>query len=319
MSSSPVTVLPFLRDGDGVVSFEDCGIRLDFGRQRLTMSDLNRLISFAEDRKLMENFLSMMNGNLVNRTENRAALHTALRSQTANAPHYQEINQAKQKMFLFAKKIRSGELKGCKGDSFTDIINIGIGGSEVGPKALYHAFHEVNPKIQIHFLSSVDGIIFDRIVGTVNPYKTLIIVSSKSFKTRETLVNAAEIDKWLQESGIKGTDRAKHIVVVSANPKAPNILNLPKENLFPMWDWVGGRFSVWGSVGLPDVIALGPEIFSEFLAGAYDMDCHVANSPLNRNFAALLALISYWNATRLGIMLQCILPYDERLRMFVSC
>lgn len=282
------------------------------------MSDLKRLIGFAENKKLLETHLAMMNGEIINVSEHRAALHTSLRSMSPSAPHYEEVQKVKQKMYDFASKIRSGELRGCKGDAFTDVINIGIGGSEVGPKALYHAFHEVNPKIRLHFLSGVDGIIFDRIVGTVNPYRTLVVVSSKSFKTRETLVNAKEIDNWLQEAGITGSDRAKHIVVSSANPKAAEILGLPDENLFPLWDWVGGRFSVWGAVGLPDVIALGPEIFDEFLAGAYDMDCHVAQSPLNRNFSALLALISYWNTTRLGIMLQCVLPYDERLRVFVS-
>lgn len=318
MTAVSMTILPFLRDSEGVVAFEACGLRLDIGRQRLTQEDLQRLIAFAKDRRLMESHLAMMQGKEVNTTEHRAALHTSLRSPDPSAPHFAEVQKAREKMYAFARGIRSGQITGCRGETFTDIINVGIGGSEVGPKALYHAFRAVNPPIRVHFLPGADGITFDRIVGPLDPFRTLIIVSSKSFHTRETLVNAAELDKWLAGAGIAGTDRARHVVIASANEQAPSILGLPEENLFPMWDWVGGRFSVWGSVGLADVIALGPEVFNEFLAGAYEMDCHVARTPLERNLSALICLISYWNATRLGIMLQCVLPYDERLRVFVA-
>lgn len=318
MTAASMTVLPFLRDSEGVVSFEACGLRLDIGRQRLTQEDLRRLISFAKDRKLLEHHLAMVGGAEVNPTEHRAALHTSLRSPDAAAPHYAEVNEARERMYAFAREIRSGARTGCRGDAITDVINVGIGGSEVGPKALYHAFRDVNPKIRMHFLSGVDGITLDRIIGAVDPYKCLVIVSSKSFHTRETLVNAAAIDEWFRDAGISEADRAKHMVVASANPEAAAMMRLPKENLFPMWDWVGGRFSVWGAVGLGDVIALGPEVFDEFLAGAHEMDCHVAGSPLERNLSALIALIAYWNSARLGIMLQCVLPYDERLRVFVS-
>lgn len=313
-----MTVLPFLRDSDGVVAFEDCGLRLDIGRQRLTQEDLRRLYAFAEDRKLLESHLAMVNGKEVNQTEHRAALHTSLRSPLPTAPHFKEVEEARERMYAFARDIRSGKRTGCRGDAITDVINVGIGGSEVGPKALYHAFRAPAPKIRMHFLSGVDGITLDRIIGVLDPCKTMVIVSSKSFHTRETLVNAKAIDEWFKQAGFSEEDRAKHMVVASANPQAAAEMRLPAENLFPMWDWVGGRFSVWGAVGLGDVIALGPEVFSEFLEGAYEMDCHVASTPIQRNMAALIALISYWNSTRLGIMFHCVLPYDERLRVFVS-
>ena len=316
-SSFAMSILPFLRDGDGLTAFETCGLRVDFGRQRLTRDDLNRLVRFAKGRGLMEAHHAMMRGEIVNTSEHRAALHTALRSPDERAPHHEEIMATRKRAYDFANAVRNGEWLGCHGDRITDIINIGIGGAEVGPQSVFHALKKTDQKINIYFLSAVDGVLLDRILANLDPFKTLVVVSSKSFRTRETLVNAGVVDQWLLDAGISGEDRNKHIIVVSANPKATEEMNLRKENLFLFWEWVGGRFSVWSCIGIPDMIALGTDVFDEFLAGAYEMDCHVANTPIEENVAALLALISYWNATRLGIMLQCVLPYDERLRKFV--
>lgn len=313
-----MTLLPFLRDSDGQTAFETCGLRVDVGRQRLTRDDLERLIAFAEKKGLMAAHQSMMRGDIVNISEHRAALHTSLRSLNPSAPHYKEVKDARDRAYAFANAVRSGEWTGCRGNTITDVINIGIGGSEVGPRAVYHALRGLSQPIRLHFLSGVDGVQLDRILYGLDPFRTLIIVSSKSFHTRETLVNARVMDEWLSAAGIQGKDRNHHIIAVSANPEASTDLQIPKENLFPLWDWVGGRFSVWGCVGLPDMIALGVDVFDEFLAGANDMDRYVAESPLEENVSALLALIAFWNATRLNITLQCVLPYDERLRMFVS-
>ena len=318
MSYVPMTILPYLRDGDGTVAFEGCGLRLDIGRQRLTQDDLARLIRFAGERNLISAHQAMMNGAMVNLSEKRAALHTSLRSTDPGAPHYSEVLEARQRMYRFAEAVRQGIWKGCRGDTITDVINVGIGGSEVGPKAVYHALRPLDPAISVHFLSGVDGVSLDRITTSLDPFRTLVIVSSKSFRTRETLVNAEELNRWLQEAGVPPDLRGRHMVVVSANPRAAEIMGLPGENLFPLWDWVGGRFSVWGAVGLPDMVSLGPVIFDEFLQGAHEMDLHAAEAPLEQNMPALLALIAYWNAARLGIMLQCVLPYDERLRLFVA-
>ena len=220
-------------------------------------------------------------------------------------------------MLDFARQVREGIRLGCRGDRITDVINVGIGGSDMGPHAVYHALRPSNPKIRVHFLSTVDGVLLERILDVCNPLTTLVVVSSKSFGTRETLVNAAAVDQWLLNHGIVGTDRAHHMVVVSANPDAAAQMCLPEENFFRMWDWVGGRFSVWGAVGLPLALSLGPEVFLEFQQGAAEMDRHSLTAPLEKNLPATLAMIAFWNANRLEISTHCVLPYDERLRVIV--
>ena len=186
-------------------------------------------------------------------------------------------------MCAFADDVRSGRRRGCRGDTITDVINVGIGGSEVGPKTVYQALRTTREQVRLHFLAAADGVSFDRIVGDLNPFKTLVIVSSKSFTTRETAVNAAAIDQWLLETGISGEDRARHMVVVSANKNAARDMNLPEENFFPIWEWVGGRFSVWSAIGLADAVALGSDTFRALLDGAHAMDVHVAQAPAGEN------------------------------------
>ena len=312
------TLLPFLRDSAGVdTTVTACGIRLDISRQRLTGEDIKRLTEHCRTRGVEEAHRRMVSGEVVNPSENRAALHTSLRSFAVNAPMFAEVDRERRRMLDFARQVREGVRLGCRGDRITDVINIGIGGSDMGPHAVYHALRPANPKIRVHFLSTVDGVLLERILDVCNPLSTLVVVSSKSFGTRETLVNAAAVDQWLLNSGIVGTDRAHHMVVVSANPDAANQMCLPEENFFHMWDWVGGRFSVWGAVGLPLALSLGPEVFLEFLQGAAEMDRHSLTAPLEKNLPATLAMIAFWNANRLEISTHCVLPYDERLRVVV--
>mgnify|MGYP001255180736 CR=1 FL=1 len=192
-------LLPFLRDGDGVTAFEACGLRVDFSRQRLTQDDLARLVDFANGLGLMEAHHAMVQGEIVNKSENRAALHTSLRSQDPASPHFDEVKEARDRAYAFAESVRCGKWTGCRGDTITDVINIGIGGSEVGPRAVYHALMGLPQPIKVHFLSGVDGVQLDRILYGLDPFRTLVVVSSKSFHTRETLVNASVVDEWLQE------------------------------------------------------------------------------------------------------------------------
>lgn len=312
------TLLPFLRDSAGVDTMVTaCGIRLDISRQRLTGEDLKRLVDHCRMRGVEEAHRRMMAGEIVNPSEGRAALHTSLRSFSAGAPKFAEVDRERRRMLDFARQVREGIRLGCRGDRITDVINVGIGGSDMGPHAVYHALRPSNPKIRVHFLSTVDGVLLERILDVCNPLTTLVVVSSKSFGTRETLVNAAAVDQWLLNHGIVGTDRAHHMVVVSANPDAAAQMCLPEENFFRMWDWVGGRFSVWGAVGLPLALSLGPEVFLEFLQGAAEMDRHSLTTPLEKNLPATLAMIAFWNANRLEISTHCVLPYDERLRVIV--
>lgn len=309
----------FLRNFSSVETVVSaCGIHLNVGRQRIDDKEFRSLLELAEEKQVLQANRAMQRGDVVNKSEGRSALHTALRDSSFDAPKHDEITRARDRFLQCASDIRTGLWTGCRGDMITDVINVGIGGSEMGPRAVYHALRNPVQTIRLHFLTAADGVIFDRVVSGLNPFKTLVVVSSKSFKTRETQVNTAAIDQWLLDAGICGKDRNKHIVVVSANPHAGEEMNLPEDNFFPIWDWVGGRFSVWSAIGLPDAVALGSEVFRDFLAGAHAMDNHVRTAEPAKNVALLLALFSYWNSTHHGISSHCFLPYDERLRTIVN-
>ena len=299
---------PFLKETSENTTVSACGITLDLSRQRLTQSDFDDLICYAEKIDLQGAFRRMCAGEIVNTSENRAALHTSLRSFDPTAPFYEEVNAERERMFNFAEKIR-------RAGKITDVINIGIGGSEMGPHAVWHALKPLNPKIRLHFLSTVDGTLLDRILSRCRPESTLAIVSSKSFGTRETMVNAEMVDAWFVQGGITGEKRNDHIVTVSSKEDAAESLGLRKENGFKIWPWVGGRFSVWSAIGLPLVIGLGREVFLEFLRGANAMDKHVLEAPVSENLPILMALLAYWDSTKLEIPSMCLLPYDCRLDM----
>ena len=291
--------------------YQCCGIELDFSRQRLSADEFVSLINIARDKKVLSAFKAMCSGAIVNISENRAALHVELRADKSK-----DVKNTLERMYAFAEQVRNGQWTGSKGHRITDVINIGIGGSDMGPRAVYHALRKPKQNIRVHFLAAVDGIALQRIVETLNPLSTLVVVSSKSFSTQETLTNLAAVEEWLADAGISKDERKSHIVVSSANQRASEILDLPESNYFPFWEWVGGRFSVWSSVGLPLVIALGVETFKEFLAGAQAMDNHALIAPLEENLPALIALLSYRNSVNLSISSHCFLPYDERLRVF---
>ena len=294
-----------------------CGISLDISRQKINQEQLNALINLAERKAVTPKFHAMINGEVINISEGRAVLHSSLRSSNPKAPFYDDIQKELQHILTFAEAVRNGNWLGCKGDKITDVVNVGIGGSDMGPKAVYHALRDPKESIRLHFLTAADPVLFERTVANLDPFKTLVVVSSKSFKTRETLVNSLVIDQWLANAGIVEENRHQHIVVASANPSAAQSLSLPCKNQFHIWDWVGGRFSVWSAIGLPVAIALGADTFKQLLAGAEAMDLHAASTPLNENMPALLAILSYWNTNHNKMTSHCILPYDERLRGFV--
>ena len=315
MTDSPV----FLSESRSNCELSACGLKLNIGRQRLTETEFESLLQKAKDCGLLDRQIKMMQGEVVNASENRQALHTSLRSENPQAPHFQEVNITRQRMYDLARAVRNGQWLGATGKRITDVINVGIGGSEMGPHAVYHALREINPAIKLHFLSAVDGVLADRILGVLNPETTLAVISSKSFSTRETMLNAELVYDWYQSAGIQAKEQlAKHVFLVSAKETACAEMNLPEDNRFPIWSWVGGRFSVWGAIGLPLVIALGPEVFAAFLHGAYEMDRHMAESREEANLPVTLALLSYWNSTHLGMGSHCLLPYDERLRLVVA-
>ena len=299
---------PFLKETGTRTSVSACGITLDLSRQRLTQTDFDDFIHYAEEIDLQGSFRRMCAGEVVNLSENRAALHTSLRAFDASAPFYEEVNAERERMLAFADRIRSE-------GKITDVINIGIGGSEMGPHAVWHALQPLNPTINLHFLSTVDGTLLDRILSRCRPESTLAIVSSKSFGTRETMVNAEMVDAWFARAGITGESRNEHVVTVSSKENAAESLGLRKENGFKIWPWVGGRFSVWSAIGLPLAIGLGRETFLSFLRGANAMDKHALNAPISENLPTLMALLAYWDATKLEIPSRCLVPYDCRLDM----
>ncbi len=298
--------IPFFKETSADTVRKACGITLDLSKQRLTKTDLQDFISYAQEIGLAEWFRQMCAGAVVNVSENRPALHTALRAFDASAPHFEEIKAERERMLEFAKHVRNE-------GKISDVVNIGIGGSEMGPHAVWHALQPLKPKINLHFLSTVDGTLLDRILSRCHPESTLAVVSSKSFSTRETMVNAEMVDDWFAQAGISGEKRNDHIVTVSAKEDAAESLGLKKENGFRIWPWVGGRFSVWSAIGLPLAIGLGTETFLAFLRGANEMDKHALEAPLQENLPALMALLSYWDATKLEIPSMCMLPYDSRL------
>ena len=296
-----------------------CGLTLDIGRQRLTHSQFRSFLQIAQEKQVLKREIDIANGAVVNTSEKRQALHTSLRSENPASPYFEEVDATRNRMYALVDAVRSGQWVGATGKRITDVINIGIGGSEMGPHAVYHALREVNPAIKLHFLSAVDGVLADRILGVLNPETTLAVISSKSFSTQETRLNAELVEAWYEKADIVSREeRSKHIFVVSAKETAHEELNLPEENQFPIWSWVGGRFSVWGAIGLPLVIALGADVFKAFLKGAEDMDKHVFESPEEKNLPLILALLSYWNSNELSMPTHCLLPYDERLRLTVA-
>ena len=312
------TPAPFLRDSMSQCTISTCGIALDLGRQRLTAKDFAHLFEVEKEKGVLAANAAMRRGEIVNPSEHRAALHTALRNPDPAAPFHEEVAKTLDRMLTLATAVRSGAHTGCRGNRITDVINVGIGGSELGPRAVYHALRDPVPAIRLHCLAAADGVAFDRVVEGLDPFSTLVIVSTKSFKTRETAVNAELVDEWLTQAGITGEDRAKHVFCVTTNPDAASIMGVPEENLFPIWNWVGGRFSVWSAIGLADAIALGPDVFRELLSGAHAMDDHVCNAAPRENLPLVLALLSYWNSTHNKMASHAMLPYDERLRVIVD-
>ncbi|HQR21122.1 MAG TPA: glucose-6-phosphate isomerase [Burkholderiaceae bacterium] len=298
-----------------------CGITLDTARQRLDVSTLQQLLRFADERDLTGAFRAMVRGDPVNSSERRPALHTALRAPAGAAlggppAVQQEVLAELARLRVFASEVRRGAWRGA-GGAITDVINIGIGGSDLGPRLVCEALSEVADGPRVHFLSNVDGHSVAPLLASIDPATSLAIVSSKSFSTRETLLNAETVRSWLAAAGVRDERLARQLVVVSAKAGAAASLGVPADNQFHLWDWVGGRFSVWSAIGLPAMLALGPTRFDEFLGGGHAMDRHALDARLEDNLAATLALLAFWNITALRTTSECLLPYDERLRGMV--
>jgi glucose-6-phosphate isomerase len=293
---------------------ETGGWLLDYSRQRVTRETMTLLFDLARAAGLAERIAAMFRGDKINTTENRAVLHTALRSSFAgDAAIQKEVKDSREKLSAFAAKVRSGAKLGLTGKKFKHVINIGIGGSDLGPLLVCEALrHEWNGGITPHFVSNVDRTQLEDLQRSIDPAETLVIVCSKTFVTQETQTNANAARAWIVGAlGEKAA--ANHFVAVSTNAAAMDKFGIAADHRFTMWDWVGGRYSVWSAIGLIAEVVLGSERFEEFLAGASDIDQHFSSAPFEQNLPVITGLLSVWNRSFLGLPTLAVLPYDQRL------
>ena len=299
------------------------GIFLDFSKNHITQQTHQKLLALAEACHVSEKFDALFAGEIVNTTEQRPALHSALRYQgseaimVAGADVMPEVRNVLDRMGQFAEKVRDGSWTGFTGKAITDIVNIGIGGSDLGPlmavEALAPFAHE---RLNIHFVSNVDGSHLVSTLKKVNPETTLFIVASKTFTTQETLTNAHSAREWFLQSAATDADVAKHFAALSTNADAVAAFGIDTSNMFGFWDWVGGRYSLWSAIGLTLVLSIGMERFQQFLQGAYEMDQHAQHAPLAENMPVTLALLTVWYNNFWGAPSHLIAPYDQYLHRF---
>ncbi len=292
---------------------------LDYSKNKITEETMNLLFELANFSNLKDEIDAMFEGKKINTTENRAVLHTALRNRS-NTPIYvdgknvmPEINAVLEKMHLFSDKVRSGSWLGATGKPITDVVNIGIGGSDLGPQMAHDAlYHYKTKNLTFHFVSNVDGTDITETLNKCNPETTLFIISSKTFTTQETMANAQTARNWLCDH-LGETATQKHFVAVSTNTEAVKEFGIDPENMFVFWDFVGGRYSLWSAIGLSLMLAIGYDGFISMLQGAHEMDMHFKNTPFEQNMPVILALIGLWNTTYLKAESYAVLPYDQYL------
>lgn len=290
-------------------SLEACGLLLDYSKNQIVPETLELLLALARERGLQEQIRDLLTGKRVNVTEKRAAWHTALRS-GAEAPR--EVQKTLAAMRKLATALRDGNVHGATGRSITDVVSLGIGGSVWGPALAAAACAPDAAAPRVHFITT-PGESLSRLLATLDAATTLFIVQSKSFSTQETLLNAQAARSWLQAAGIK--DHGTHFTAVTAQAAAAQEFGVPQDRIFPMWDWVGGRYSLWSAVGLPAMIAMGADAFDELLAGAADMDAHFSNAPFEKNMPVLLALIGLWQINFFNMATRAVIPYQSGLEL----
>lgn len=292
---------------------------VDYSKNIATQETIDLLLELAHQVDLKDAISKYFKGDLINQTEDRAVLHTALRATENSAVMVDGINvmpeifSVKNKIKNFSNEVISGERKGFSGKQFTDIVNIGIGGSDLGPAMIVEALQFYKNHLNVHFVSNVDGDHVNEVIKKLNPETTLFVIVSKTFTTQETLSNAETIRSWFLQSATQ-EDVAKHFVAVSTNIKKVTEFGINPLNVFPMWDWVGGRFSLWSAVGLSVSLAVGFDNFDKLLKGANDMDEHFKNESFDKNIPVILALLSIWYNNFFGAESEALIPYTQYLQ-----
>lgn len=292
---------------------------VDYSKNIATQETFNLLFELANETQLKDAISKYFQGDLINQTEKRAVLHTALRAPENKSVIVDGVNvmpevySVKNKIKNFSQEVISGERKGFSGKPFTDIVNIGIGGSDLGPAMIVEALQYYKNHLNVHFVSNVDGDHVNEVIKKINPETTLFVIVSKTFTTQETLSNAETIRSWFLQSA-KQEDVAKHFVAVSTNIQKVTEFGIDANNVFPMWDWVGGRFSLWSAVGLSVSLAVGFNNFDSLLKGANQMDEHFKNESFDKNIPVVLALLSIWYNNFFGAESEALIPYTQYLQ-----
>ncbi|TGB86317.1 glucose-6-phosphate isomerase [Escherichia sp. E3659] len=317
----------FAKDGDRFSKFSatfDDQMLVDYSKNRITEETLAKLQDLAKECDLAGAIKSMFSGEKINRTENRAVLHVALRNRS-NTPILvdgkdvmPEVNAVLEKMKTFSEAIISGEWKGYTGKAITDVVNIGIGGSDLGPYMVTEALRPYKNHLNMHFVSNVDGTHIAEVLKKVNPETTLFLVASKTFTTQETMTNAHSARDWFLKAAGDEKHVAKHFAALSTNAKGVGEFGIDTTNMFEFWDWVGGRYSLWSAIGLSIVLSIGFDNFVELLSGAHAMDKHFSTTSAEKNLPVLLALIGIWYNNFFGAETEAILPYDQYMHRFAA-
>lgn len=299
-------------------------ILIDYSKNRINAETVQLLIDLAKETKVDEAIQQMFAGEVINVTEKRAVLHTALRNRS-NEPVFvdgkdvmPQINEVLAQMKTFSEKVISGEWKGYTGKEITDVVNIGIGGSDLGPVMVTEALKHYKTRLNVHFVSNIDGTHLAETFKVVNPETTLFIVASKTFTTQETMTNAFTAKQWLLENGAAEADVAKHFVALSTNANGVADFGIDTANMFQFWDWVGGRYSLWSAIGLSICLAVGFDHFEELLEGAHEMDTHFKTETLDQNVPVILALLGIWYNNFFGADSVALLPYEQYLSRFAA-
>lgn len=293
----------------------------DYSKNRISEETVALLLELANEVKLKDAISAGFNGDVINQTEGRAVLHTALRAKedaiikVDGKNVVSEVYEVKQRIKDFTDAVIDGERKGFTGQTFTDVVNIGIGGSDLGPAMVTEALEFYKNHLKVHFVSNVDGDHVSEVLKELNPETTLFVVVSKTFTTQETLSNATTIKKWFLKYATQD-DIAKHFAAVSTNTEKINEFGIAEDNVFPMWDWVGGRFSLWSAVGLSIALAVGYENFNNLLKGANEMDTHFKEVDFSENMPVIMALLSIWYNNFYGAETEAIIPYTQYLSRF---
>ncbi|MCG7876749.1 MAG: glucose-6-phosphate isomerase [Candidatus Thiodiazotropha taylori] len=303
------------------MSIRQCGIMLDYSKNRINARSMNLLLELAQAVDVDGWRRRMFSGERLNITENRAVLHVALRNRS-NQPIWFDgedvmpsVNAVLQRMEAFSESVRCGDWKGYTGKPISDVVNIGIGGSNLGPLMVCEALKPYQkPDLRMHFVSNVDGTHIVDTVSALDPETTLFIIASKTFTTQETLTNAVTARKWLLDELHDEAAVARHFVAVSTNAEAVSRFGIDTANMFEFWDWVGGRYSLWSAIGLPIAIAIGMRDFFELLEGAHEMDQHFLHADLSENMPVIMALLGIWYIDFAKTRTHAILPYDQYLR-----